>query len=164
MNSIFLQLLALASIAIAMPAIDNGMGEQLYGPERVVTEFAVLSDSNLDDLPDDITLCSSVTTGGAWTGPISPFQLLHENGEPWVSLVFLADTKKTTHQIWLHVSSILAISPFVKQYLSCNDVLNLEVGGITLCHKETYRLSYVLNGMSHQGKVTPRLFTYLVIL
>ena len=116
MNSLLLQLL-LASIAVAMPAIDNGMGEYVYGPERVVTDFAVLSGSNFHNLPDDITICSSVTSGGAWTGPISPFQLLHENGEPWVSLVFLADTKKITHQIWLHVSSIFAISLFVKQYL-----------------------------------------------
>ena len=117
MNLIFLQLLALASIAIAMPAIDNGLGEQLFGPDRVVTDFAALSSINFENLPDDITICSSVTSGGFWTGPISPFQLLHENGEPWVSLVFLADTKKITHQIWLHVSSILAIRPLEKQYL-----------------------------------------------
>ena len=117
MNLIFLQLIALASIANAMPAIDNGLGEQLYGPEKVVTDFAVLSGINFENVPDDITICSSVTSGGAWTGPISPFQLLHENGKPWVSLVFLADTKKITHQIWLHVSSILAIRPLEKQYL-----------------------------------------------
>ena len=117
MTSILLQLLAPASIAVAMRAIDNGLGEQLYGPEKVVTDFAVLSGINFENVPDDITICSSVTSGGAWTGPISPFQLLHKNGEPWVSLVFLADTKKITHQIWLHVSSILAIRPLEKQYL-----------------------------------------------
>ena len=117
MNSILLQLIALSPFTVAMRAIDNGLGEQLYGPEKVVTDFAVLSGINFENVPDDITICSSVTSGGAWTGPISPFQLLHKNGEPWVSLVFLADTKKITHQIWLHVSSIFAISLFVKQYL-----------------------------------------------
>ena len=104
MNSILLQLLALSSITIAMPAIDNGMGEMVYGPEGVVTDFAVLSASNFDDnLPDEFTICSSVTTGGAWTGVISPFQLLHENGEPWVSLIF-GLLNKTHHEMWLHVS------------------------------------------------------------
>ena len=107
-NSLFLQLLALASIAAAMPALDNGMGEYVYGPESVVTDFAVLSgSSNLDNLPDDITICSSVTTGGAFTGSISPFQLLHENGEPWISMIFYADTNNLTHHnIWLYVSSM----------------------------------------------------------
>ena len=65
-----LQLLALASIAVAMPAIDDGMGEWILGPEERVTNFAVLSGSNLDNLPEDITICSSATTGGAFTGPI----------------------------------------------------------------------------------------------
>ena len=109
MDPLFLQLLALASIAAAMPAIDNGMGEYVYGPERVVTDFAVLSGSNLDDtLPPEITICSSVTTGGAFTGSISPFQLLHDNGEPWISMIFYADTNNYTHHnIWLFVSSII---------------------------------------------------------
>ena len=108
MNLIFLQLIALASIANAMPAIDNGLGEQLYGPEKVVTDFATLSGSNSDSLPSDFTICSSVTTGGAFTGPIAPFQLLHENGEPWIGMLFMTNEKNITNQqIWLLVSSRL---------------------------------------------------------
>ena len=76
MNSFVLQLLAFASFAVAMPAIDNGMDSHVFGPERVVTDFAVLSSSNTDNLPSDFTVCSSVTSGGAFTGPIAPFQLL----------------------------------------------------------------------------------------
>ena len=108
MNSFVLQLLAFASFAVAMPAIDNGMDSHVFGPERVVTDFAVLSDSNTDNLPSDFTVCSSVTSGGAFTGPIAPFQLLHENGEPWIGMLFMTNEKNITNQqIWLLVSSRL---------------------------------------------------------
>ena len=106
MNSILLQLNALSSFTVAMRAIDNGMGAYIVGPEEVVTDFAVLSSSNLDQhLPDDITICSSVTTGGMWTATFSPFQLMSENGEPWISFIFYtagADVKRW--HIWLYVS------------------------------------------------------------
>ena len=105
MISSLLQLLSLASIAVAMPAIDNGMDFYIGGPEEVVTDFAVLSGSNLDHLPDDITICSSVTTGGAWTAIVSPFQFLGENGKPWISLIFYGSgVDATRHEIWLYVS------------------------------------------------------------
>ena len=108
MNSFVLQLLAFASFAVAMPAIDNGMDSHVFGPERAVTDFAVLSDSNTDNLPSDFTVCSSVTSGGAFTGPIAPFQLLHENGEPWIGMLFMTNEKNITNQqIWLLVSSRL---------------------------------------------------------
>ena len=108
MNSFVLQLLAFASFAVAMPAIDNGMDSHVFGPERVVTDFAVLSDSNTDNLPSDFTVCSSVTSGGAFTGPIAPFQLLHKNGEPWIGMLFMTNEKNITNQqIWLLVSSRL---------------------------------------------------------
>ena len=105
MNSIFLQLLALASLAFAMPAVEF-MGEYVYGPERDVTGFALLSGSNLENLPEHFTICSSVTTGGAYTESMSPFQLLHENGEPWISFLFYADHNNTHHHILIFVSSI----------------------------------------------------------
>ena len=59
MNLILLQLLALglASIAVAMPAIDNGMGEYVVGPEAVVTDIATLSGSTFGNLPDDLIIC-----------------------------------------------------------------------------------------------------------
>ena len=106
MNSILLQLIALSPFTIAMRAIDNGMGAYIAGPEEVVTDFAVLSGSNLDQhLPDDITICSSVTTGGAWTAVLSPFQLMGENGEPWISFIFnSAGADVTRLEIWLYVS------------------------------------------------------------
>ena len=108
MDSILLQLLALSSIAVAMPAIDNGVGEFIFGPEGAVTDFATLSGSNTDNLPSDFTVCSSVTSGGAFTGPIAPFQLLHENGEPWIGMFFMTNEKNITNQqIWLLVSSRL---------------------------------------------------------
>ena len=108
MDSILLQLLALSSIAVAMPAIDNGVGEFIFGPEGAVTDFATLSGSNTDNLPSDFTVCSSVTSGGAFTGPIAPFQLLHENGEPWIGMLFMTNEKNITNQqIWLLVSSRL---------------------------------------------------------
>ena len=118
MNSLLLQLL-LASIAVAMPAIDNKMGSHVFGPEKVVTDFATLSGSNSDTLPSDFTICSSVTSGGAFTGPIAPFQLLHENGEPWIGMLFMTNEKNITNQqIWLLVSSRLNfyfLFPFQQQ-------------------------------------------------
>ena len=106
MNSILLQLIALSPFTVAMRAIDNGMGAFIAGPEKVVTDFAVLSGSNLDQhLPDDITICSSVTTGGAWTAILSPFQLNADNGEPWISFIFYSNGLDVTrHEIWLYVS------------------------------------------------------------
>ena len=106
MNSILLQLIALSPFTVAMRAIDNGMGAFINGPEEVVTDFAVLSGSNLDQhLPDDITICSSVTTGGAWTAAVSPFQLMGDNGEPWISFIFYSmGADVTRHEIWLYVS------------------------------------------------------------
>ena len=100
MNSIFLQLVTLASSAVAMRAIEY-MGEYVYGPERLVTGFATLSGSNIDDLPDDFTICSSTTTGGAYTESLSPFQLLHENGEPWITVLFYTDHINVTHHHFL---------------------------------------------------------------
>ena len=108
MNSILLQLLTLASIAVAMPAIDNGMGEYVVGPESVVTDIATLSGGNFGNLPDEITICSSVTTGGAFTGAMSPFQLLHEKGVPFISIAVSPMPMNLTHfNFWIYVSSRL---------------------------------------------------------
>ena len=110
MNSFFLQLLGLSPIAIAMPVIDTGMGDFFYGPESVVTDFAVLSGGTFDNNPPvNITICSSTTSGGAFSETMSPFQLIHENGDPWISFLFytdLTDHNVTGHHILLFVSSI----------------------------------------------------------
>ena len=106
MNSISLFLLIHASMALAMQAVDSGVGEYTFGPERVVTDFAVLSGGTFDDLPVNITICSSVTSGKAFTGTISPFQLTHQNGDSWIYLGFYAVSKNITHHhMLLYVSS-----------------------------------------------------------
>ena len=106
MNAILLQLLSCAFIVIAIPALDSE-GKYLYVAENMVTDFAVLSGSKSDNLPGEITICSSVTTSGAYTEVLSPFQLLHQNGEPWISLfAYVRANNFTHHQIWLMVSSI----------------------------------------------------------
>ena len=108
MNSILLQLLSCASIVIAMPALD---GEGIYqiGSEDLVTDFAVLSGGTSDNLPGEFTICGSVTTSraGARTATLSPFQLLHENGKPWISVFSYVEAENSTHhQFWFIVSSI----------------------------------------------------------
>ena len=106
MNSISPFLLIHASMALAMQAVDSGVGEYTFGPERVVTDFAVLSGGTFDDLPVNITICSSVTSGKAFTGTISPFQLTHQNGDSWIYLGFYAVSKNITHHhMLLYVSS-----------------------------------------------------------
>ena len=94
-----------------MPAIDNGMDSHVFGPERVVTDFAVLSSSNTDNLPSDFAVCSSVTSGGAFTGPIAPFQLL-----PWIGMLFMTNEKNITNQQAIMQNRVFTpfFTPFLK--------------------------------------------------
>ena len=39
------------SLAIAIPVLDNGIGELIMGPEAVVTDFALLTDNGLEKVP-----------------------------------------------------------------------------------------------------------------
>ena len=105
MNSIYLQLLAHTSLASAIPVVDNVPGKFIMGPEEVVTDFAVLTDSNLVNLPPDFTVCSSMAAT-AFTSGLSPFQLLYqESKRPWITVYFygaLMDSKK--HRLTFFVS------------------------------------------------------------
>ena len=104
MNSIPLQLLVFAALAKAIPVIDNGVGLLVMFPEEKITDFAVLTGNNLDNLPPDFTICSSVASG-AFLGYISPFQLLYQNGKPWITIKVDAALRETTHhQMNIYVS------------------------------------------------------------
>ena len=104
MNSIYLWLLVHASLATAIPVLDNGMGEKVSGPESVVTDFAVLAGNNLGTLPPDITICSSIATR-AFLGFMAPFQLLYQDGTPWITVrTDLALKDQTRHKIIFYVS------------------------------------------------------------
>ena len=104
MDSIYLGLLVQASLAAAIPVLDNGMGEKVSGPEAVVTDFAVLTGPNLGSLPPDITVCSSIATR-AFLGFMAPFQLLYKDGTPWITVrTDLAGKATTRHKIIFYVS------------------------------------------------------------
>ena len=46
MKSISLSLLVQGSLAMSIPVIENGMGENMLGPETMITDFAVLTVDN----------------------------------------------------------------------------------------------------------------------
>ena len=76
---------------------------KVSGPESVVNNYAVLSSDNLGTLPEDITICSSIATR-AFLGFMSPFQLLYENGKPWITVrTDLALKHSTLHRIIFYV-------------------------------------------------------------
>ena len=83
-------------MAVAIPAIENGVGIFVFGPEEVVTDYAVLSDNSLKDLPHDITICSSLAAY-AFNGAVSPFQLLYKSGQPWLSIYYNGAQQDSTH-------------------------------------------------------------------
>ena len=93
---------------LAIPAIDTGMGSLLAGtpmdgPEGRITDFAILTDDNLGELPESFTICSS-TTSKAFAGRLVPFQLLQDNGRPWFTFIIMAPQKTTTkHRIIMMV-------------------------------------------------------------
>ena len=94
MDSVFLELLFQTSLVIAIPAIDNGMGKYKMG--KMMPDFAVLTGNNLDNLPSDFTICSSLDSQ-AFLGQLSPFLLQHHDGEPWISIKIDAAKKHTTN-------------------------------------------------------------------
>ena len=91
--------------ALAIPAIYTGMGSlrqigsHMDGPVERITDFAVLTDDNLGDLPESFTICSS-TTSRAFSGRLAPFQLLQDNGRPWFTFIMKAP-QKTTKNHWI---------------------------------------------------------------
>ena len=85
MKSISLPLLVQVSLAMSIPVIENGMGENMLGPETMITDFAVLTVDNPVIIPSDFTICSSVASD-TFLGFLSPFQLVHPDGTPWISI------------------------------------------------------------------------------
>ena len=106
MYSCSLQLLAYFSFGVALQAIDTGTGFPFVNNEALIKNFAVLEQSNNpDDLPPDFTVCSSTTTM-AFSSYIHPFQLLHSNGKPWISVGFVMPMQKSkkNHRMVFFVS------------------------------------------------------------
>ena len=109
MHSFYIGLMLIpASLASTIPTIDTGMGSLLAGtavdgPEAKITDYAVLIEENLGQLPESFTICSS-TTSKAFAGRLIPFQLVQDNGRPWFTFIIMAPQKTTTkHRIIIMV-------------------------------------------------------------
>ena len=109
MHSFHLGLMLIpACLASTIPTIDTGMGSLLAGtavdgPEAKITDYAVLIEENLGQLPESFTICSS-TTSKAFAGRLIPFQLVQDNGRPWFTFIIMAPQKTTTkHRIIIMV-------------------------------------------------------------
>ena len=85
------------SIALAIPAIDTGLGVVPPGPEESVKDIAVLMEDNLASLPSNFTICSSISTDAFTTG-LSPFLMTRESGEPWITFSIWPPNKGSTMQ------------------------------------------------------------------
>ena len=122
MDSIYLELLFQTSLVIAIPTIDNGMGKLKMG--NTMPDFAVLTSNNpdnltgnnLDNLPSDFTICSSLDSQ-AFLGHLSPFLLQHQDGEPWISIKIDPAKKHTTR-----LSMVFFVS------FCFNHIFSLKVG------------------------------------
>ena len=91
--------------SLALPALDTGLSFPSIGTEDKVKDFAVLDDNNLGPTPKEFTICSSVSTE-VWITEMYPFQLLHDNGQPWISFRFWPPSKKSrNHQVNIKVNA-----------------------------------------------------------
>ena len=146
MNSISLQLLVQVSLATAIPVVDNGMGENILGLEATVTDFAVLTrnnqgnnlDNKLGNLPPEFTICSSIASN-AFLGSLSFFQLLYENGEPWVTVKtrFGIEKDATQHRFQTFVSSsFMSISSKLNSFTSPSSLVFKAINGKYLILKK----------------------------
>ena len=114
MISIYLQLLVHVSVAIMLSSIDNGKSKSILGPEELVTDFAILTGNTLGKLSGDFTICSSVDSR-------APFQLLYENGKPWISVHFKSVQKDSRHHrmiFFVSTSTRPNIKTFFKKLLT----------------------------------------------
>ena len=119
MDSISLQLLVQASLAAAIPVLDNGMGKGIGVTEEKISDFAILTGENLDNLPPDFTICSSVASA-SFLSTFSPFQLLYpDHKKPWISIYFYGPQKGSTlHRMMFFVSFFLLKVPNRTQHIS----------------------------------------------
>ena len=155
---IYLQLLAHTSLAAAIPVVENAPGSKfILGPEEVVTDFAVLNGENLDNLPPDFTVCSSLATP-AFTSPLSPFQLLYqETKRPWVTVYFYPPLSNSRHHrltFFVSSSSVIIIECDTCMGLSgrrhqhCLCKYRNPFGSSTIC-LASYMCCYNLHRESH---------------
>ena len=124
MYSCSLQLLAYVSFGVALQAIDTGTGFPFVNNEALIKNFAVLDANNPDDLPPDFTVCSATTTM-AFSSYIHPFQLLHSNGKPWISVGFVMPMQKSkkNHRMVFFVSFTDNLSDLSGKTHICNECL-----------------------------------------
>ena len=138
MDSVSLQLLVSASLTSAIPAVDNGIGTQVLLPEQKITDFAVLTGNNLGNLPPEFTICSSIASN-AFLGSLSFFQLLYENGEPWVTVKtrFGIEKDATQHRFQTFVSSsFMSISSKLNLFTSPSNFVFKAINGKYLILKK----------------------------
>ena len=125
MYSCCLQLMAYVSFGVALRAIDTGTGFPFVNKEASIKNFAVLEQSNNpDNLPQDFTICSSTTTLD-FSSYIHPFQLLHSNGKPWISVGFVMPMQKSkkNHRMVFFVSFTDNLSDLSGNTHICNECL-----------------------------------------
>ena len=84
---------------MALRAVNSGLGQPVYGPEQLITDYAVLAEGeNLKVLPPNFTICSSVSSA-AFTTALSFFQLLLPNEKPWLNLFAVAGGTNMTRSM-----------------------------------------------------------------
>ena len=86
-------LFAPSSIAFAIPAIDTGLGVLPPGPEESVKDVAILIEDNHPNLLINFTISTDAFTTG-----LSPFLLLRDSGEPWITFSIWPPNKGSTLQ------------------------------------------------------------------
>ena len=99
---------------LAIPAIEVNLRKQPFmvatSKVEMITDFAVLEGgTSLTKLPPSFTICSSISSA-AFTSAIGPFQLMRENGQPWITvIIFVPEKDATAHFVTTLVSQQLGI-------------------------------------------------------
>ena len=109
MNELLLFVL-LFSGSSAFEAIDTGLGRKdTVQNHHLIDDFGILAGDQNTTLPENFTICSSISTADA-KSPVAFFQLLDNADEPWisVSVLFGGKTRKF-HVIKVMVSWIVHI-------------------------------------------------------
>ena len=160
----FLCLVLFPTTTMALAAVSSGLGEPVYGPEQLITDYAVLAGDNLKALPPDFTICSSVSLA-AFTTALSFFQLLQSNGDPWINLFVVAGgTNKTFSLIELMVdfdTNTLADLPLLPLQWSwlhaCLSLVSEEnhIAVVVNGEKMVDRKFEALEGLEHPTSLVP---------
>ena len=93
-----------------MKALDTGLGPLIASSEDGITDFAVLANDNLAEMPSQFTICSSFSTD-AFTTRLFPFQLLHESGDPLINfMIYAAGKTSKSHRMLIKVGNLATSS------------------------------------------------------